>query len=148
MDGLSGSLGAPHAAHGGREVDTAGDGFFVVFGGAMQAVVCALEVQRALAAHEWPAGAAVRVRIGVHTGQAVPAGDGYTGVAVHRAARICAVARGGQVLISQATQAVVEDEEEEEPGFTLVDVGELESRHFRGHFHYAAFGAQLSNWRS
>ena len=67
------------AAHGGREVDTAGDGFFVVFGGATQAVVCALEVQRALAAHEWPAGAAVRVRIGVHTGQAVPAGDGYTG---------------------------------------------------------------------
>ena len=111
------------AAHGGREVDTAGDGFFVVFGGATQAVVCALEVQRALAAHEWPAGAAVLVRIGVHTGQAVLAGDGYTGVAVHRAARICAVARGGQVLISQAAQAVVEDEEEEF-GFTLVDAGE------------------------
>jgi predicted ATPase/class 3 adenylate cyclase/DNA-binding CsgD family transcriptional regulator len=111
------------AAHGGREVDTAGDGFFVVFGGATQAVVCALEVQRALAAHEWPAGAAVRVRIGVHTGQAVLAGDGYTGVAVHRAARICAVARGGQVLISQATQDVVEDQEEE-LGFTLVDAGQ------------------------
>jgi predicted ATPase/class 3 adenylate cyclase/DNA-binding CsgD family transcriptional regulator len=111
------------AAQGGREVDTAGDGFFVVFGGATQAVVCALEVQRSLAAHEWPAGAAVRVRIGVHTGQAVLAGDGYTGVAVHRAARICAAARGGQVLISQATQAVVEDQEEE-PGFTLVDAGE------------------------
>ena len=111
------------AAHGGHEVDTAGDGFFVVFGGATQAVVCALEVQRALAAHEWPAGATVRVRIGVHTGQAVLAGGGYTGVAVHRAARICAVARGGQVLISQATQAVVEDEEEE-LGFTLVDAGE------------------------
>jgi predicted ATPase/class 3 adenylate cyclase/DNA-binding CsgD family transcriptional regulator len=111
------------AAHGGHEVDTAGDGFFVVFGAATQAVVCALEVQRALAAHEWPSGVAVRVRIGVHTGQAVLAGDGYTGVAVHRAARICAVAWGGQVLISQATQAVVEDEEEE-LGFTLVDVGE------------------------
>jgi predicted ATPase/class 3 adenylate cyclase/DNA-binding CsgD family transcriptional regulator len=111
------------AAHGGREVDTAGDGFFVVFGGAQQAVACALEVQRAVAAHEWPAGAAVRVRVGVHTGQAVRAGDGYTGVAVHRAARICAVAGGGQVLISQATQAVVEDEEEE-LGFTLVDAGE------------------------
>jgi predicted ATPase/class 3 adenylate cyclase/DNA-binding CsgD family transcriptional regulator len=111
------------AAHGGHEVDTAGDGFFVVFGGATQAVVCALEVQRALAAHEWPAGAVVRVRIGVHTGQAVLAGDGYTGVAVHRAARICAVARGGQVLISQATQDVVEDQEEE-LGFTLVDVGQ------------------------
>ena len=111
------------AAHGGREVDTAGDGFFVVFGGATQAVVCALDVQRALAAHEWPAGGAVRVRIGVHTGQAVLSGGGYTGVAVHRAARICAAARGGQVLISQATQEVVE-EEEEELGFTLVDVGE------------------------
>jgi hypothetical protein len=59
----------------------------------------------------------------VHTGQAVRAGDGYAGLAVHRAARICAVARGGQVLISQATQAVVEDEEEELE-FTLIDVGE------------------------
>jgi predicted ATPase/class 3 adenylate cyclase/DNA-binding CsgD family transcriptional regulator len=111
------------AAHGGREVDTAGDGFFVVFGGATQAVLCALDVQRALAAHRWPAGAAVRVRIGVHTGQAVLSGGGYTGVAVHRAARICAAARAGQVLISQATQEVVEDQEEE-LGFTLVDVGE------------------------
>jgi predicted ATPase/class 3 adenylate cyclase/DNA-binding CsgD family transcriptional regulator len=111
------------AAHGGREVDTQGDGFFVAFDGATQAVLCALEVQRALAAHEWPAGAAVRVRIGVHTGQAVLAGDGYTGVAVHRAARICAAARGGQVLVSQATQDVVEDQEEE-LGFTLVDAGE------------------------
>ena len=111
------------APHGGHEVDTAGDGFFVAFGGATQAVLCALDVQRALGAHRWPSGAAVRVRVGVHTGQAVLAGDGYTGVAVHRAARICAVARGGQVLISQATQDVVEDQEEE-PGFTLVDVGE------------------------
>ena len=67
--------------------------------------------------------ARVRVRIGVHTGQAVLTGDGYTGVAVHRAARICAAARGGQVLISQTTQDVVEDQEEE-LGFTLVDVGE------------------------
>jgi len=111
------------AAHGGHEVDTQGDAFFVVFGGATQAVVCALEVQHALAAHPWPAEGQVRVRIGVHTGQAVLAGDGYTGVAVHRAARICAMARGGQVLISQATQAVIEDQEEE-LGFTLVDVGE------------------------
>ena len=52
-----------------------------------------------------------------------PSRDGYTGVAVHRAARICAAARGGQVLVSQATQDVVEDQEEE-LGFTLVDVGE------------------------
>jgi predicted ATPase/class 3 adenylate cyclase/DNA-binding CsgD family transcriptional regulator len=112
------------AAHGGHEVDVQGDGFFVAFGGATQAVLCALDVQRALAAHRWPAGARVRVRIGVHTGQAVLTGDGYTGVAVHRAARICAAARGGQVLISQTTQDVVDDQEEEELGFTLVDVGE------------------------
>ena len=111
------------AAHGGREVDTQGDGFFAVFGGAAQAVACALEIQRALAGHEWPAGARVRVRIGVHTGQAVPAEGGYTGLAVHRAARICAAARGGQVLVSQATQDIIEDEEEE-LGFTLVDLGE------------------------
>ena len=112
------------AAHGGHEVDMQGDGFFVAFGGATQAVLCALDVQRALAAYRWPAGAGVRVRIGVHTGQAVLTGDGYTGVAVHRAARICAAAGGGQVLISQTTQDVVEDQEEEELGFTLVDVGE------------------------
>ena len=111
------------AAHGGHEVDTQGDAFFAAFGGAKHAVLCALEVQRALAAHLWPAGAQVRVRIGIHTGHAVPAGGGYTGLAVHRAARISAAAAGGQVLVSQATQALVEDEEEE-LGFTLVDVGE------------------------
>ena len=69
------------------------------------------------------AGAPVRVRIGIHTGQAVPDGGGYTGLAVHRAARICAAARGGQVLISQATQTIIEDEEDD-PEFTLVDLGE------------------------
>jgi predicted ATPase/class 3 adenylate cyclase/DNA-binding CsgD family transcriptional regulator len=111
------------AAHGGHEVDTQGDAFFAAFGGAKQAVLCAVEIQRALAAHPWPAGAPVRVRIGVHTGQAVLAGKGYTGLAVHRTARICAAARGGQVLISQATQAIVEDEEAE-LGFTLIDAGE------------------------
>ncbi len=109
------------AAHGGHEVDTQGDAFFVAFSDAKHAVLCALEVQRTLAAHEWPGGAAVRVRIGIHTGQAVPAGGGYTGLAVHRTARICAAAGGGQVLVSQATQALVE---EEGLGFTLVDVGE------------------------
>jgi predicted ATPase/class 3 adenylate cyclase/DNA-binding CsgD family transcriptional regulator len=107
----------------GYEVDTQGDAFFAVFAGAKQAVLCALEIQRALAAHEWPDGAPVRVRIGIHTGDAVRAEGGYTGLAVHRAARICAAARGGQVLVSQVTQTIIEDEEEE-PEFTLVDVGE------------------------
>src|SRR5256886_15486444 len=61
------------ASEGGHEVDTQGDAFFVAFAGAKQAVLCALEIQRALAGHVWPAGAPVRVRIGVHTGHAVPA---------------------------------------------------------------------------
>jgi RNA polymerase sigma factor (sigma-70 family) len=120
-----GLVRAALAARSGREVDTQGDGFFAAFGAATQAVLCALDIQRALAGHRWPGGAQVRVRIGIHTGQAVPAGRAYTGLAVHRAARICAAARGGQVLVSQATQTLIEDEEEgEDLGFTLVDVGE------------------------
>src|SRR5262245_53559753 len=111
------------AAQGGHEVDTQGDAFFVAFTGAKQAVQCALQIQRALAGHDWPAGAPVRGRIGIHPGHAAPAEGVYTGLAVHRAARICAAAAGGQVLVSQATQTIIEDEEEE-PGFTLCDVGE------------------------
>jgi YVTN family beta-propeller protein len=112
------------AEHDGHEVDTQGDAFFVAFASAKQAVLCALAIQRALAGHPWPDDGQVRVRIGVHTGHAVPAGGGYTGLAVHRAARICATARGGEVLVSQATQSIIEDEEEADPGFTLVDLGE------------------------
>ena len=113
------------AACAGHEVDTQGDAFFVAFGDAKQAVLCALAIQRALASHDWPGGTPVRVRIGIHTGHADPSGGAYTGLAVHRAARICAVARGGQVLVSQATQMLIEDEEEgDQLGFTLVDVGE------------------------
>jgi predicted ATPase/class 3 adenylate cyclase/DNA-binding CsgD family transcriptional regulator len=113
------------AAHGGHEVDTQGDAFFAAFGAAKQAVLCALAVQRSLAAHDWPAGTQVRVRMGIHTGHCVPADGVYTGLAVHRAARICAAARGGQVLISQATQTLVDDEEEgADRGFELVGLGE------------------------
>jgi predicted ATPase/class 3 adenylate cyclase len=111
------------AGQGGHEVDTQGDAFFVAFAGAKQAVLCAVDIQRAMAGYEWPAGAPVRVRIGIHTGNAVPVNGVYTGLAVHRAARIAAAARGGQVLVSQATQTIIEDEEEE-PGFTLFDLGE------------------------
>jgi class 3 adenylate cyclase/nucleoside-triphosphatase THEP1/tetratricopeptide (TPR) repeat protein len=111
------------AGQAGHEIDTQGDAFFVAFASAKQAVLCALEVQRALAGHEWPSGASVRVRMGIHTGHAIPVDGAYTGLAVHRAARICAAARGGQVLVSQATQTLIEDEEEE-LGFTLVELGE------------------------
>jgi len=112
------------AAHDGHEIDTQGDAFFIAFASAKQAAQCALVVQRALAGHEWPSGSSVRVRMGIHTGHAVPAGGAYTGLAVHRAARICSAAQGGQVLVSQATQTIIEDDEEEELGFAWADLGE------------------------
>jgi class 3 adenylate cyclase len=108
-------------AHGGHEIDTAGDGFFVAFDSARAAVAAAVEAQRALASSEWPDGADVRVRIGLHTAEPHLAEDGYVGVGVHRAARICDAAGGGQILVSNATAGIVEDVE---AGVEVVDVGE------------------------
>src|SRR3712207_7184697 len=76
------------AAHGGREVDTQGDAFFVAFPSARAAVEAGVEAQRALAAHPWPEGGQVRVRMGLHTGEPTNVGERYVGVDVHRAARI------------------------------------------------------------
>jgi DNA-binding SARP family transcriptional activator/class 3 adenylate cyclase len=98
------------AARGGREVDMHGDAFFVAFTRACDAVLAAVEAQRALGAHSWPDGARVRVRIGVHTGEPTPGGDRYFGLGVHRAARICAAANGGQILVSGATRELVEED--------------------------------------
>ncbi len=97
---------------GGHEINTQGDSFFIAFRKPKDAVGAALDVQRAVAGHRWPDQAELRVRIGIHTGEATVAGDQYVGLAVHRAARICAAAHGGQVLLSQTTQALLEDEEE------------------------------------
>ena len=97
-------------AHGGREVDTQGDSFFVAFGRAGDAVASAVEAQRALARHPWTDGVEVRVRMGLHTGEPRPTGERYVGFGVHRAARIGAVGHGGQVLLSNATRELVEDE--------------------------------------
>jgi YVTN family beta-propeller protein len=98
--------------HGGYEVDTQGDSFFVAFSRAWDAVLAAVDAQRALLSYPWPPGVELKVRMGIHTGQAVASDSRYTGLAVHRAARIGAAAHGGQVLVSQATQTLVEDEEE------------------------------------
>jgi YVTN family beta-propeller protein len=99
--------------HGGHEIDTQGDAFFYAFGSAHEAVLAAVEAQRALSGYPWPDESDVRVRMGIHTGQAAPVDGRYTGLAVHRAARICAAGHGGQVLVSQATQSLLEDEEED-----------------------------------
>ncbi|MQA99677.1 MAG: tetratricopeptide repeat protein [Actinobacteria bacterium] len=93
------------ARHGGYEVGTGGDAFFVAFPDAAGAVAAAVEAQRALFGHDWPHGEPVLVRMGLHTGEPVPIDDNYIGMDVHRAARICDAAHGGQVVISEATRA-------------------------------------------
>lgn len=93
---------------GGVEVATEGDSFFVVFASAIEAVKAAASAQRALSAEAWaPEAGAVRVRMGLHTGEAALGGDNYVGLDVHRAARIAAAAHGGQVLVSDTTRALV-----------------------------------------
>jgi class 3 adenylate cyclase/streptogramin lyase len=111
------------AANGGEVIDTQGDAFFVAFRRAKDAVLAAAAAQRALAAHSWPDGVELRVRIGIHTGEARLAENRYVGLSVHRAARICAGGYGGQVLVSQTTANVLEDEEEGLPGVALRDLG-------------------------
>jgi YVTN family beta-propeller protein len=110
------------AAHGGREVDTQGDSFFVAFGRAKDAVAAAADAQRDLAAHPWPGGTMLRVRMGLHTGEPRLGGERYVGLGVHRAARIAAAGHGGQVLLSRTTRDLVEDELP--PGVTIRDLGE------------------------
>jgi class 3 adenylate cyclase len=94
-------------AAGGREVDRQGDAFFAVFPTARSALAAAAAAQRELADHAWPGDADVRVRMGVHTGEPSVGGEGYLGVDVVRAARICSAAHGGQVLVSESTRALV-----------------------------------------
>ncbi|MEX1155612.1 MAG: adenylate/guanylate cyclase domain-containing protein [Chloroflexota bacterium] len=95
------------SAHGGTEVGTDGDSFFVVFSMASQAVAAAADVQRALASEPWPAGSEIRVRIGLHTGAGLLSGGTYVGLDVHRAARVSAAGNGGQVLLTEATHALL-----------------------------------------
>jgi predicted ATPase/class 3 adenylate cyclase len=90
------------ADHGGAEVDTQGDAFFVAFTRASDAIAAAAGAQRGLA------GGPIRVRMGIHTGEPLRTGEGYVGMDVHRAARIAAVGHGGQVLISQSARDLVE----------------------------------------
>ena len=93
--------------HGGVEIDTQGDAFFFAFPRARDAVTAAVEAQRAHAAHEWPDGAVVRVRMGLHTGEPAVGSEGYLGLDVVRAARLCTAGKGGHVLLSDTTRALV-----------------------------------------
>lgn len=94
-------------AHGGVEIDTQGDAFFFAFARARDAVAAAAEVQRAHVAHAWPQGGHVRMRVGLHTGEPTLSEEGYLGLDVVRAARLCGVCQGGHVLLSETTRALV-----------------------------------------
>jgi class 3 adenylate cyclase len=111
----------------GIEIDTQGDAFFFAFPRARDAVAAAVDAQRAHAAATWPDGESVRVRMGLHTGEPSLHEEGYVGLDVVRAARICTVGRGGQILLSETTRALL--------GSGLPDgvsVFPLGQRHLRG----------------
>lgn len=110
------------AAHAGVEMGTEDDSFFVVFARAGDALAAAADAQRALAAHSWPDGAGVRVRMGVHTGSPRRIEEGYVGFDVHKTARIGLLAHGGQVLVSDGTAVLLG--EQLAGGLRLRDLGE------------------------
>src|SRR5438552_1615569 len=87
--------------HRGREVDHAGDGFFVVFDAAGDAIECAVSIQRRLLTHRRLHGYAPQVRIGIHVGEVQLADSSVRGAAVHRAARLCAAADADRILVSR-----------------------------------------------
>jgi class 3 adenylate cyclase len=94
-------------AHDGVEIDTQGDSFFYAFARARDAVAAAVDAQRAHAEQAWPDGEQVRVRMGLHTGEPAVGAEGYLGVDVVRAARLAATGRGGSVLLSETTRALL-----------------------------------------
>src|SRR4051794_31840506 len=109
------------ARHDAFERGSAGDGLYFVFASAREAVQAAVDAQLALAGHPWPDGAAVRDRMGIHTGEPRNASEGYVGLDVHRAARICSAGHGGQILVSQTTRDLVAEELKQPLG--MADLG-------------------------
>jgi class 3 adenylate cyclase len=107
---------------GGTEMDTQGDAFFFSFTRARDAAEAAVAAQRALRDHAWPGGAQVRVRMGLHTGEPSVGEEGYIGLDVVRAARICSAGHGGQILVSETTRALLGNQLPE--GASVLDLGE------------------------
>jgi DNA-binding NarL/FixJ family response regulator/class 3 adenylate cyclase len=101
---------------GGHEVDSRGDELFAAFGTAEEGATAAVDAQRRLSGHNWPA--PVRVRIGLHTATAMLDEDGYVGVDVHRAFRIANAGHGGQIVTSEAMAGALS------PGRELRDLGQ------------------------
>jgi predicted ATPase/class 3 adenylate cyclase len=108
------------AKYAGHEFGAAGDALFVAFGSVQDAIRSAVAAQSALNDHAWPGGRPLRVRMGLHTCEAIATADDYVGIGVHRASRICAAGHGGQVLLSHTTHALLT----EAFGFAVRDLGE------------------------
>jgi class 3 adenylate cyclase/tetratricopeptide (TPR) repeat protein len=106
-------------AHGGFVFATGGDGVAAAFQRAGEAIAAAVEAQRCLLAEEWPDSVTLRVRMALHTGEAQERGSDYFGPPLNRAARLMGAARGGQVVVSDVTAAVVAGR----AGVELVDLG-------------------------
>jgi len=115
-------LRAAIASGDGRELSTEGDSIFAVFATPTGALRAATAAQRDLASAPWPEGAAIRVRMGLLTGDGILGGANYLGLDVNRTARIAAAAHGGQVLVSDATRALVG--RDLPTGISLRDLGE------------------------
>jgi predicted ATPase/class 3 adenylate cyclase len=110
--------------HDGAELQTHGDGFFVAFSSADDAIAAAVDGQRALGGHSWPPGAAVRVRMGISSGEAVPNPHGdYVALAVNEAARIVSAAHAEQIIVSERTASLAN-------GVGVIDLGRFRLRGF------------------
>jgi class 3 adenylate cyclase len=107
---------------GGHEVDARADEYFAAFAQARDAIAAALAIQDRLRTHAWPEAVEVRVRVGIHSGRPTLTDAGYVGLAVHAVARICAVARGGQILVSHAALRSLGPELP--TGIAVADLGE------------------------
>lgn len=110
------------AAKRGQEIETQGDALFFVIPRAIDALEATLAAQRAIHAHSWTAGITLSVRMGLHTGEPIASDVGYVGIDLHRVARICNAAHGGQILLSQATCELVARDLPK--GVSLLDLGE------------------------
>ena len=105
----------------GHVIDERADEFFAVFRSAPAALAAAVAIQRALAKKEWPMGAEVKVRAGLHSGKPSRTALGYIGVPVHTVARVCSAAKGGQILLSGDTLAALKSHQP--AGVALMRVG-------------------------
>ena len=114
-------IGASAERHGGTAIPTQGDACLATFPSATAALRAAVDAQQALLSHDWGEHEAVRVRIGIHTGEAVRRDGEYFGLDLHLAARIADAGHGGQVLVSEATRALIAGAEPED--VRLLDLG-------------------------